>query len=177
MSSNTKVLLCEVHPPSNITVHCCLKKQTKWNARQTKDIISVDNHSFSVNVAFCKLFFNRVLVNPAVWHVKTKVSPFLAPCGPSTVWDGNSVTHSKVHSLHYSLTLQFSTRPDRHSGHVTAGANKLLAIIVALLHVLQAPPNRHPKLLRDFQGPKILRYRKWALLLCWYKHVTIEYHW
>lgn len=116
----------------------------------------MDERSFSANVAFCELLLNGVLVYPAVGHVKTKVSPFLSSRGRPAVWDGDGVAHSEVHGLHDALPLQLSSGADGHRGHVTAGANELLAIVVALLHVLQAPPDRQPELLRNLQGPKIL---------------------
>lgn len=118
---------------------------------------AMDPQSLSANVTFCELLFNGVLVYPAVGHVKAEVGPLLRSRGGAAVGDGDGVPHSEVHSLHDALPLQLSSAADGHGGHVTAGADELLAVIVALLHVLQAPPDRHPELLRDLQSPKVLR--------------------
>lgn len=100
---------------------------------------------------------------PAVGHVKAEVSPLLRSCGGAAVGDGDGVPHSEVHGLHDALPLQLSSAAEGHAGHVTAGADELLAVIVALPHVLQAPPDRHPELLRDLQRPKVLRNTRSAV--------------
>lgn len=112
-----------------------------------------DAKQFSAKVAFSELLLDGVLVYPAVGHVEAEVGPLVSRRGPAAVRDGDGVTHAEVHGLHDALALQFSSGADGHRGHVTAGAD----VVVALLHVLQAPPDRQPELLRDLQGPKILR--------------------
>lgn len=82
--------------------------------------------------------------------------------------DGDGVTDAEVHGLHDTLPLQLPAwSPDgRHGrgGHVAAGANELLAMVVvvmggggqlkgaALFHVLQTSPDGETGLLGYLHG-------------------------
>lgn len=111
----------------------------------------------SVHVALSKLFLNGVFPSLAVRHVEAEVGPLVCSGCVAAVGDGDGVAHTKVHCLHDTLPLQFTSRPDCHGGHVTAGANELLAVIMALLHVLEASPDGQTELLWDLKSSKILR--------------------
>lgn len=132
----------------------------------------------SVHVALSKLFLDGVFTSLAVGHVETEVRPLVCSSCGATVGDGDSVTHTKVHGLHDALPLQFTSRPDGHGGHVTTGANKLLAIIMALLHVLEASPNGQTELLWDLKSSKILgcKHRKVSLTLASKAHIGTKTH-
>ena len=103
----------------------------------------------------------------AVGHVEAEVGPVLVR-GPdpnpdpvacaAPVGDGDCVAHAEVHRLHDTLALQLAAGPDGHGGggHVAAGADQLLAVVVVLLHVLQPTPDGQAELLWDFQRNQVL---------------------
>lgn len=109
-----------------------------------------------MHVVLGELFLNGVFTSLAVGHVEAEVRPLVCSSCGTAVGDGDCVPHTEVHSFHDTLPLQFTSGPDGHGGHVTAGANKLLAIIVALLHVLKASPDGQTELLWDLKSSKIL---------------------
>lgn len=133
--------------------------------------------SGSVHVAVHELLLDGVLAARqfAVRHVETKVGPLVSGCrhprSPDNAWpvgNGDGVTDAKVHSLHDTLTLQLPAwSPDgRHGrgGHVAAGANELLAVVIvvmrggrqlqgaALFQVLQSSPDGESGLLGYLHG-------------------------
>lgn len=126
-----------------------------------------------MNITLHELFLDGVLVagHLAVWHVEAKVGPLVGRCGhPSghsgPVGDGDGVSNSEVHGLHDPLSLELPAAvPDGcHGGHVAAGAEELLAVVVvvmsrgrhrercALFHVLKTSPDDVTGLLWDLQG-------------------------
>lgn len=131
--------------------------------------------SGSVHVTFHELFLDGVLAarQLAVRHVETKIGPLVSGCrhpwSPDSAWpvgDGDGVTDAKVHGLHDALTLQLPawSSDSRHGGHVAAGANELLAVVIvlmrgggqlqgpALFQVLQSSPDGEAGLLGYLHG-------------------------
>ena len=126
----------------------------------------------SVEISLHELLFDGVLSwYFTVGHVEAEVGPLISGChcrgaGAGPVGNGDGVPHTKVHSLHDALSLEFATAADRHGssscGHVAAWANELLAVIVVvmggttLFHFLQASPDGQTELLRDLQSTQVL---------------------
>lgn len=115
----------------------------------------------SVNLALRELLFDGLFSGLAVREVKAEVGPLVrsrAPAWAPAVGDGDGVAHAEVHSLHDPLPLELPGAADGDGGGVAAGADQLLGpVVVALLQVLQAPPDGHPVLVRDLQGAEVLQ--------------------
>lgn len=114
----------------------------------------------SVALCLCELLFDWLLPRLAVRQVKAKVCPLVGACHPtwaSAVWDGDGVAYAEMDSFHDALPLKLSRATDGDRGCIAAGAKQLLPTVMALLQVLQAPPDGHAVLIGDFQGPKVLR--------------------
>lgn len=110
-----------------------------------------------MDVVLHELFLDGLLVRFAVGHVEAEVSPvFAGAAGPSPVGDGDGVADTEVHGLHDALPLQLPAGADGHGGRVAAGTDELLAVVVALLHVLQASPDGQAELLWDLQRAQVL---------------------
>lgn len=108
----------------------------------------------SVDFPLEKLLFDGLFAGFAIRQVEAKVRPFV---GSAPIRDGDGVADSEMHRLHDALPLQLSGSPDGDGGGVAAGAEELLpAVIVALLQILEAPPDDQAVLLRDLQGREIL---------------------
>lgn len=98
-----------------------------------------------------------MFARPTVRHVEPEIRPLIHPGGAASIGDGDCMAHSEVHSLHDPLPLQFPAVADGHGGHVAAGADELLAVVVTLLHVLKTSPDGQTELLWDLKSPEILR--------------------
>lgn len=118
----------------------------------------------SVDLSLRELLLDGLFAGFAVREVEAEVSPVV---GGAAVGDGDGVAHSEVHGLHHPLPLQLPGAADGDGGGVAAGADQLLGpVVVALLEVLQTPPDDHPVLLRDLQCSEILQGQHGEMGLC-----------
>lgn len=108
----------------------------------------------SIDFPLEKLLFDGLFAGFAIRQVEAKVCPFVRS---APIRDRDGVADSEMHGFHDALPLQLSGSPDGDGGGVAAGTEELLAaVIVALLQILEAPPDDHAVLLRDLQGCEIL---------------------
>lgn len=114
----------------------------------------------SVALCLCEFLFDGLLPRLAVRQVKTKVCPLVGArhsTWASAVRDSDGVAYAEMYSFHDPLPLKLARATDGDGGRIAAGAKQLLPAVVALLQVLQAPPDGHAVLIGNFQGPEILR--------------------
>lgn len=117
----------------------------------------------SVGLRLGELLLDGLPPRLAVRQVEAEVRPLVgrrARAG-AAVGDGDGVAHAEVHRLHDALARQLPGAAQGEGGRVAAGADQgLRPAVVALLEVLQAPPDGQAELVGELQGAQFLRERR-----------------